>query len=147
MVLLLDMPDQSMDFEATSFLRQGSHVAFNSLPSPEIKKIVLEAIVSDVFDVPFDDLRRASRGCATVALARQVAMYLAHVHFGLSFTEVGRVFQRDRTTVSHACSVVEDRRDDASFDYVLELLERVAAAYNAPRPNLLDCAPRVAVIG
>ncbi|MEO1283105.1 MAG: helix-turn-helix domain-containing protein [Pseudomonadota bacterium] len=111
----------------------------NSTAPPEVRKIVLETIVSDVFDIPFDDLRLASRGCASVALARQVAMYLAHVHFGLSFTEVGRVFRRDRTTVAHACSVIEDRRDNASFDYVLELLERVAAAYDAPRPTVLDC--------
>lgn len=103
-----------------------------------VRKILLETIVSDVFDISFRDLRRASRGRAHVALARQVAMYLAHVQFGLSLTEVGRVFKRDRTTVAHACAVVEDRRDDPTFDYVLELLERVVAAYEAPRPALFE---------
>ena len=39
-------------------------------------------------------------------------MYLAHVTCGLSLTEVGEVFARDRTTVAHACGRVEDLRDD-----------------------------------
>lgn len=108
---------------------------------PELRKIVLETIVSDIFDISFRDLRRASRGRAHVALARQVAMYLAHVQFGLTLTEVGRIFSRDRTTVAHACALVEDRRDEPSFDYVLELLERIVSAYENPRPTLLGFAP------
>jgi chromosomal replication initiation ATPase DnaA len=40
-------------------------------------------------------------------------------------TEVGRLFARDRTTVAHACSLIEDRREDAPFDRALELLEGV----------------------
>jgi chromosomal replication initiation ATPase DnaA len=55
-------------------------------------------------------------------------MYLAHVVCGLSLTEVGTLFARDRTTVSHACSVVEDRRDDHELDGRLEHLERAVAA-------------------
>jgi len=34
----------------------------------------------------------------------------------LSLTEVARGFARDRTTVSHACHLIEDRRDDPDFD-------------------------------
>jgi hypothetical protein len=33
------------------------------------------------------------------------------------------LFGRDRTTVAHACLIVEDRRDDPVFDRILELLE------------------------
>lgn len=95
----------------------------------------MEAAVSQVFDVLVDDLRRASRGRARVALARQVAMYLSHVGFGLSLTEVGRLFERDRTTVAHACSVIEDRRDDATFDRTLELLEWASRAIASDRPD------------
>jgi hypothetical protein len=40
-------------------------------------------------------------------------------------TDVGRIFQRDRTTMAHACGVVEDLRDDPQFDRVLDLLERI----------------------
>lgn len=52
-------------------------------------------------------------------------MYLAHVDFGLSFGSIGRVFGRDRTTVAHACRVVEDSRDDHWLDVRLSALELV----------------------
>ncbi len=62
------------------------------------------------------------------AFARQIAMYLAHVGFGLSMAEVGRAFERDRTTVVHACHLIEDRRDDVRFDQLLDHLEQAAIA-------------------
>src|SRR2546425_396187 len=73
---------------------------------------MLEQAVSRVFVVASADLWSGTRGRPRVAFARQVAMYLAHVAWGLSLTEVGYVFSRDRTTVAHACSLVEDLRDD-----------------------------------
>ena len=86
---------------------------------------VIEATVGLVFAIDPDDIRRSSRGEASVAFARQVAMYLAHVACCLPLSEVGRLFRRDRTTVRHACAVVEDRRDDPRFDLTIGLLERV----------------------
>ena len=65
------------------------------------------------------------------AFGRQIAMYLAHVGFGLSMAEVGRAFGRDRTTVVHACHLIEDRRDEARFDQVLDHLEQAAIALRA----------------
>jgi chromosomal replication initiation ATPase DnaA len=91
-----------------------------------LRRCAIEYSVSRVFAVPVSALHSATRGPAPVALARQTAMYLAHVICGLSLTEVGRTFERDRTTVSHACALIEDRRDDQLFDQLLELLERVA---------------------
>jgi hypothetical protein len=64
-----------------------------------------------------------TRGAPRTAFARQVAMYLAHIGFELSFETISRVFDRDRTTVSHACHVVEDGRDDLWLDCRLEALE------------------------
>ena len=99
---------------------------------------VLEQIVSGVFTVRSDDLWSGTRGRSRVAFARQVAMYLAHVVWGLSLTEVGQVFARDRTTVAYACCRVEDLRDDAAFDRSLELLEGVLRAlswWSVPLPD------------
>lgn len=95
------------------------------LPTSEGQRVrgLIEAAVGDVFGVPRDRLGTPSRGKAPIALARQAAMYLAHVTCGLTLTDVGRVFARDRTTVAHACAVIEDRRDDPPFDRALELLE------------------------
>ena len=86
----------------------------------------LEEIVARVFDVQLDHLRLPTRGPARVAMARQVTMYLGHVTCGLSLTEVGQLFERDRTTVAHACQVVEDRREDQDFDRAIELLENIS---------------------
>ncbi len=88
-----------------------------------VPREAIEQAVIQVFGVGPDDLRRITRGRARVALARQVAMYLAHVACGLSLTDTGRLFGRDRTTVAHACGVIEDRRDNPHFDRALDLLE------------------------
>lgn len=95
------------------------------LPKSEALRLrgLIEAAIRDVFGVPQAELSAQSRGKAPVALARQAAMYLAHVSCGLTFTDVGHIFARDRTTVAHACAVIEDRRDDPVFDHALELME------------------------
>lgn len=66
--------------------------------------------------VPMQMLLHRSRGRAGVAATRQLAMYLTHVMLGRTLTDVGELFGRDRTTVSHACALVEDKRDLPRFD-------------------------------
>jgi hypothetical protein len=68
-------------------------------------------------------LQARTRCSADVAFARQIAMYLAHTKFGISYVDVGDYFHRDRTTVAHACQLVEDRRDDREFDDHLTRME------------------------
>ena len=46
----------------------------------------------------------------------------------LNMADIGRGFGRDRTTVVHACHLVEDLRDDEEFDRMVALTERVALA-------------------
>ncbi len=64
-----------------------------------------------------------SRCRADAARARQLAMYLTHVVLGQSLTAVGAAFGRDRTTVSYACALIEDMRDDQAFDADVTRLE------------------------
>lgn len=90
-------------------------------PSP---KDTIDRLVGTVFAVSTDAIDQPTRGRAPIALARQVAMYLAHIGTSLSLSETARLYHRDRTTVAHACSLVEDRRDDPHFDRALDLLER-----------------------
>ena len=75
------------------------------------------------FGLEMPALFAPTRGGPRAAFARQVAMYLAHTGFELSLEMISRVFDRDRTTVSHACHVVEDGRDDIWLDCRLEALE------------------------
>ena len=76
------------------------------------------------FGIRSCDLDSRTRKQADIAFARQIAMYIAHVRLGLNLGEVGRVFQRDRTTVGHACRLIEDRRDDEQVDFLINCLER-----------------------
>lgn len=82
-----------------------------------------ETAVAATSHVPIVALRARHRGGAPAARARQTAMYLAHVAFGLTFTRVGICFGRDRTTVRHACALIEDRRDDPRQEFALTALE------------------------
>jgi chromosomal replication initiation ATPase DnaA len=102
------------------------------------QRLLVEQTVAQVFGVRVQDLKSASRGRAEAAFARQVAMYLDHVSCGHSLTEVGNLFERDRTTVAHACKLVEDRRDDPAFDRALELLEWAVPSLLRSRLILLD---------
>jgi chromosomal replication initiation ATPase DnaA len=85
------------------------------------------AATAAAFALPLGELVAPTRRSPYAAFARQSAMYLAHVVFGLSFTEIGRGFDRDRTTAAHACRLVEDRRDDPAVDSVMSSLESACA--------------------
>ncbi len=116
----------------------GTAASYFDSSSPHLSRqmrLAIELAVTRVFGVDGEALDKVSRGIARVALARQVAMYLAHVGCGLSMASAGRLFGRDRTTVSHACLIVEDRRDDPVFDHVLNLLEW-AVPVMVLRPNV-----------
>jgi hypothetical protein len=91
------------------------------------------------FAVPVGELRATTRRSSYVAFARQSAMYLSHVAFGVTLSEVGRAFGRDRTTAAHACRLIEDRRDDPAVNAVLGSLENACCALrrrlSAPVPS------------
>ena len=80
------------------------------------------------FMVPTGDLRSQDRAIAPVARVRQIGMYVCHVSLNLSMAEVAKGFGRDRTTVIHACHLVEDLRDDLEFDRICARMERIARA-------------------
>lgn len=117
--------------QSASSVPDNRSTAFSARPGcrlPAAARIVIEETVAQVFGVGRNELSRATRGRARIAAARQVAMYLAHVSLRLTMHDVGVLFARDRTTVAHACGVVEDRRDDPDFDRVLEMLEWTVTA-------------------
>ncbi|MBB3965594.1 helix-turn-helix domain-containing protein [Rhizobium metallidurans] len=60
----------------------------------------------------------------TLCHIRQIAMYVCHVALQIPLHEIGLGFGRDRTTVGHACHVVEDRRDDPAYDEFVAAVER-----------------------
>lgn len=104
-------------------------------PPPHWDRTTLVSLVAASFTVPPAELLLPTRRSAAAAFARQVAMYLAHVCFGATFSEVGRAFGRDRTTAAHACRLVEERRDDPRLDAMLERLEVACATARALDPT------------
>lgn len=71
-------------------------------------------------------LRRDRRGLTRQI--RHVSIYVCHVALCITMREIGQAFGLDRTTVRHACHVVEDRRDDAAFDAFLCAIERMVGS-------------------
>ncbi|HVN86928.1 MAG TPA: chromosomal replication initiator protein DnaA [Candidatus Binatia bacterium] len=91
--------------------------------------ITIESIqkaICDFFDLRPSELRSKKR-TRTVALPRQVAMYLCRRHTGASFPVIGDRFGgRDHSTVIHAANTVERRmQEDASFRATVERIERM----------------------
>ncbi|HYD89170.1 MAG TPA: helix-turn-helix domain-containing protein [Vitreimonas sp.] len=83
--------------------------------------------------VPAEEILRPKRGSARASFARQVAMYLCYVGFEISLTRVANAFDRDRSTVAHACHIIEDRREEPRFDRWISGLE--AMMRRAPQPT------------
>jgi chromosomal replication initiation ATPase DnaA len=78
--------------------------------------------------VPQAEILSPQRGSPRTAFARQVAMYLLHTALSLPYGEVARICGRDRTTVSHACRLVEDMRDDWRHDRLIQEIEEMLLA-------------------
>lgn len=91
-------------------------------------------LVCAYFNIPTRELRRTGRSNLEIAQVRQIAMYVAHVTLRLTMKQVGVGFSRDRTTVLHACHIVEDMRDDDDHDRIISHVERlVTAAFHTLR--------------
>ncbi len=90
--------------------------------------------VAFAFGERYEEIAAPTRRTRNAAHARQTAMYLAHIAFGMSLGRVAQAFGRDRSTVAYACRVIEDRREDGDFDDCLDQLEEFLRAA-PPRPN------------
>lgn len=103
---------------------------------------VLIQSIALVFEIDEHHLEGTTRGKAPIARARQVAMYMAHIGWRMTLTDVGRLFGRDRTTVAHACEAIEDLRDDPGFDRRLDLLEKALRCLAEPQSSVADARCR-----
>lgn len=111
----------------------------NILASKESFEMSVVRLVGKHTKIPTRMMFHPSRCRADIAGARQLAMYLLNVSAGQNMVEIGDLFGRDRTTVSHACGRVEDRRDCPEFDAIVTRLEGavdvLAANYNGTEAN------------
>ena len=96
--------------------------------SQTAKKVTIENIqktICEHFNIKITELKSKSRA-KSVALPRQVAMYLCRKYTNTSFPVIGYKFGgRDHSTVIHASKIIEQRiRDDPSMQATVERLER-----------------------
>jgi len=101
---------------------------YASADAPALTLERIAQVTADHFNVSLD-LMRGKRRTSTIALPRQVAMYLARQKTGLSLSDVGAWFKRDHTTVLHACGKIDqvrerDPRVSSALREILERLER-----------------------
>ncbi len=125
-------PTDTADLPASGLRRAGDGPEPETLHRRSERTMeVCEAMIdicAALFNVSSKDLRQTGRNAADISRVRQIAMYVTHVSLEISMQEVGRGFGRDRTTVRHACHLVEDLRDDTDFDRAVVMTERVAIA-------------------
>ncbi len=87
-----------------------------------VRQLTQELLMAIGLDSDVGGRRRA------LGHVRQVAMYVCHVAYSMPMGEVAQAFGRDRSTVGHACRMVEDRRDDPAYDGFVTTIERMASA-------------------
>ncbi len=90
-------------------------------------RVQIQSIVDGVtnfYGVKMTDLQ-SKRRQRSIALPRQLCMYLARKHTRFSLQEIGGHFGgRDHTTVMHAVRTIEDRRSsDPEFNLIVKQLE------------------------
>ncbi|MDZ7412127.1 MAG: chromosomal replication initiator protein DnaA [candidate division KSB1 bacterium] len=151
----LELPEEIFEFIATHVTMnirelEGSLIkllAYSSLTKTEItletaKRVLrdicapkkvnttveeVQRIVARYFGIPEDMMRAKSRK-KEIALARQVAMYLAKMHTNNSLKTIGLHFGgRDHSTVIHALNLVESLRakDDAFRQKIDDLAQKI----------------------
>lgn len=67
-------------------------------------------------------VRRDRRHAMSHAVS--IAIYLAHVVARMSMHELAAITGRHRTSIGHVIALVEDRRDDAAYDGLVDLIEQ-----------------------
>lgn len=83
----------------------------------------LLAFVAARFEVDVGAMLHCSRGEGNVPRARQTGMYLINTLLGRPYDLVGAVFGRHRSTVAHACVIIEDLRDAPEFEAEIAWIE------------------------
>ncbi len=85
--------------------------------------VIVDELVARTYRMPRTALYADTRCRKTIAFARQVAMYLAHVSLSYPLKQIAGHYGRDRTTVAYACRVVEDRREEEETELLVNSLE------------------------
>lgn len=98
-------------------------------PGPEDLVSLAIALAGHALSDPEDQAGWLARRGNPALRARILGLYLCHVVYGHSITRLAAVVGMHRSTVSRGCAKVEDLRDRAAFDRLVEGLEQRLAAH------------------
>lgn len=86
---------------------------------------VIQHAVAGAFNLSIYDLKQSTR-TRTVAIPRQIAMYLARQLTDASVAEIGLLFGKHYTTVVQAIAKIEEqRRSSIEVDFMVTKLLRI----------------------
>jgi chromosomal replication initiator protein len=90
----------------------------------------IQRVAAEYFSLTPNDLKGRKK-TQNIVFPRQLAMYIAHEITEYSTTEIGQAFNRDHTTVMHACRNIEERiRSDPTMESTIESLKRLIKEYS-----------------
>lgn len=96
---------------------------------------LVTAIIAYALGLSPASITETHRGTPQISAARQLAMYLTYTAFEMSLARCAYAFGRDRSTVAHACHMIETRRDDKAFDEWVDGLAENLRALAAQGPS------------
>jgi len=105
------LPAQPLeDYELNKILSgfQNSSIIKIDVSNPNVTPDSLITAVCKIFSVEKNELMGASRE-KSIALARQMAMYLSKEDLDLSYPTIGKIFKRDHTTALHAWKKINQK--------------------------------------
>lgn len=87
----------------------------------------IQEVVADYYNISIDEIRSKKR-TQRIAYPRQVAMYLSRKMLDLSLPQLGVIFDRDHSTISHGCDkIIYDMEADQGFHQtIIELENRIS---------------------
>ncbi len=116
------MPALKDPLRLQNLRRNSRHMSDRSLRQQAQYNLILSYVASAHHIRP-EFLLAASRGSKHLSEARQTTNYLAHIVYGMNFTDIGHLAARDRTSIAHGCGRVEDLRDEPARDRILHFAE------------------------
>lgn len=125
-----------MSFSGLAICQTEKGTQMGSIQDPAVflaarRASLAQFIVAQVHGVPVEELRKPTRGRPHVARARQISIHLARKVFDLNHRQLALEFGRDRSTVHHACCLIEKMRGqndqfDSTLSWMETLLRRAA---------------------
>lgn len=67
----------------------------------------IQEAVAKYYRISVSDLKSVNR-TASIALPRQICMYLIRLYTGYSYKKIGTILDRDHSTIIHGCATIKD---------------------------------------